>query len=124
MEELQTLITMIEKLPALALWVLIGFWAYKVLIVGSIYGLIRFIVAKAHDVLVMRRTKVIDVRPMLDEVSITNALEPLIVEIKRLRGARANGSTLYIHKSGVEFLRDALDAQFVKEAAKQEPRKP
>lgn len=44
MEEIKELINLINQLPHLAMWVLVGFWAYKVIVVGSIYGLIKFVV--------------------------------------------------------------------------------
>ncbi len=35
MEELKLLIEMVADLPQMALWVLVGFFVYKVVIVGS-----------------------------------------------------------------------------------------
>lgn len=49
LEEIKELVHLINSLPQLALWVMIGFWAYKVIIVGSVYGLIRFTVDKLHS---------------------------------------------------------------------------
>jgi hypothetical protein len=46
MDELKLLIDMVANLPSMALWVLVGFWAYKVIVIGSIYGVIRFCVSK------------------------------------------------------------------------------
>ncbi|MGI9569041.1 MAG: hypothetical protein ACR2PH_04710 [Desulfobulbia bacterium] len=44
METLQALTTIIKDLPQTALWILILFFIYKTIIVGSIYGVIRFTV--------------------------------------------------------------------------------
>ena len=46
MEELKDLMNLVKDLPALALWVLVGFWAYKVVVIGSIYGVIRYTLNK------------------------------------------------------------------------------
>lgn len=43
MEELRLLVEMVADLPHMALWVIAAFFAYKVIVVGSIYRVIRFI---------------------------------------------------------------------------------
>lgn len=48
-EELKALIAVVNSLPQLALWVAIGFWAYKVIIIGSVYGVIRLAINKAYS---------------------------------------------------------------------------
>ena len=49
MDELKLLIEMVANLPQTALWVCIGFFAYKVIVIGSIYSVIRFCVQKMYD---------------------------------------------------------------------------
>jgi len=49
MDELKLLIDMVANLPTLAVWVLVGYLAYKVVVVGSIYGVIRLLIIKGHD---------------------------------------------------------------------------
>ena len=49
LEEFKELVQLLNNLPHLALWVAAGFWAYKVIVIGSIYGLIRFAIDKLHD---------------------------------------------------------------------------
>jgi hypothetical protein len=49
MEELEQLILLIGKLPTLAIWVLVGFFAYKTIVIGSIYGVIKLAIVKLHD---------------------------------------------------------------------------
>lgn len=51
METLKQLIELIKELPDVALWVLAGYFFYKIIIVGSVYGLIKFVAQKIHDVL-------------------------------------------------------------------------
>lgn len=122
MEELKILVDMISKLPTMALWVLIGFWAYKVIIVGSIYGVIRFVVDKLHNFLVTRKTeyKNVEIRAMLDGMCISGQLAPLIYQINRLRGKDVGIDTSYIHSASVNWLRDAIDDKIAKDSLKKQ----
>lgn len=58
LEEVKELVQLINSLPHLALWVMAGFWVYKVVMIGSIYGLIHFAIDKMHDWLVKPKTVV------------------------------------------------------------------
>lgn len=111
MEELKLLIEMVANLPAMALWVLVGFWAYKVIIVGSIYGVIRFVVTK----LVEWRTFVPPVRPveykmngLLINEETTLALTAQIMRLSKTRG--------YLHQSDVFRLKEAIDGMSASES--------
>ena len=93
---------MVASLPQMALWVLIGFWAYKVVVVGSIYGLIRFCVAKLHNYMTSEKIvkfKVAGCNPINEEIAV--GLNNQI--------ARLCGNYTYIHADGVEKLRKAID---------------
>ena len=46
MEELKLLIEAIAGLPTMTLWVLVGYLVYKLAIIGSVYGLIRYAIEK------------------------------------------------------------------------------
>ena len=48
MDELKEVVGLISSLPTLATWVFVGFFAYKVVIVGSLYGTVRFVVEKIY----------------------------------------------------------------------------
>lgn len=123
MEELQVIVEMVAKLPQTALWVLIGFWAYKVMIVGSIYGVIRFVVSKAHDYLVQRKVippevKQIEVRVLVDGICIANAVDPLLAQLRRLIGMNTGIHSHYVHRQSVDWLRDAIDEKLERDRAK------
>lgn len=107
MEELKVLIGMVNQLPQLALWVLIGFWAYKVICVGSIYGIVRFIV----DRFVKWRTAPPAPQQYVIKSKTIDAdvLHLLEVQIARLAG---KGYYNYIHKNDVRWLEEALDERF------------
>jgi len=116
MEELETLVKLVANLPQMALWVAIGFWAYKVVVVGSVYGVIRFTVAKLHDYMVQRKVippevKTVEVRAMLDGLCIGGQVEPLIKQLHRVAGRGLTVPSEYIHRDSVTWLREAIDAK-------------
>lgn len=121
MEELKLLIGMVADLPALAIWVLVAFYAYKVMIIGSIYGVIRFAIDRVHSWLTTPKTKLVEVelRGTIDGMAITSRGShlALIAQIERLRG-KASGGSAYIHESDVRWLRDAIDEKLAREAGK------
>jgi hypothetical protein len=122
MEELKLLVEMVASLPSMALWVIAFFFIYKVAVVGSIYGVVRFTVGKIHDWLITRKTREIEykeIRPMLDGMCIKVATETLIAQLHRLRGKGIGIKSEYIHAQSVEWLRDAIDAKIADDAAKE-----
>lgn len=111
MDEIKQIIEMIAKLPQLAVWVLVAFWAYKVVVIGSIYGVIRLAIVKAHSWLTTPKYELIKVRPMLDRITIGGTADDLIEQIKRCR--RVTGA--YIHDSDIAWLKSAIDAKLLSE---------
>ena len=100
MEELKLLISMVNDLPALATWVLVGYLIYKITIIGSIYGVIRLLIVKTHDVLMDRKSAVKPGEILCMDDTVHAAL---IIQINRL----ATG--VYIHNSDVQKLANAID---------------
>lgn len=111
MEELKMLIEMVAELPALAIWVLIGYFVYKVFIVGSVFGIIRLFIMKAHHWLTAPKVREVQLYDMLDEFTITEHIEPLVEQVKRIRGieTRSGFRKSYIHLSDIVWLREAID---------------
>ena len=101
MEELKILVEMVASLPQMAIWVLVAFWFYKVVVIGSIFGVIRLAIIKIHDWLT--RPKVVNhklgERLAIDE----ETLLALHAQISRI------ASTNYIHMGDVNKLREAID---------------
>lgn len=116
MEELKILIEMVANLPAMALWVLIGFWIYKTLIIGSIYGVIRLAILKSHDWLTNPRSK--EVQPAVKGLVITGCMDELLDQIKRIRNRKYASNSEYVHGSDVAWLRQAIDEKIAKDAGK------
>lgn len=120
MEELELLVKMVANLPSMALWVIALFFAYKVCVVGSIYGVVRFVTA--HVILWLREKKAtpvkeVEIRPMLDGMCVGGELEPFIAQIKRVCGKNVGIKTTYIHGGSVEWLRQAIDDKIAKDVA-------
>lgn len=107
MEELKLLIEMVGKLPQTALWVLLGFWAYKVIVIGSVYGLIRFGIDKLHSWLTKPKYELVQAKVMLNGHVISNTMDELLGQLERLK--RTSGA--YIHGCDVDWLREAIDAK-------------
>lgn len=100
MEELKLLIEMVANLPALAVWVLAGYLAYKVAIVGSIYGVIRLAITKLYE----WKTAKVETQIRLGVNTINeDVAEAIKLQLTRLFG---NG---YIQYSDVAKLRQAID---------------
>lgn len=113
MEELKLLVEMVAGLPSLALWVIAAFFAYKVVVIGSIYGVIRFVAGRMFDWLQARKVEVkeVEVRPMLDGLTIRAAIDPLMAQLHRLRGRGVGIKSEFIHDDSVAWLREAIDAK-------------
>lgn len=118
MDELKLLIGMVNDLPALAIWVLVAFYAYKVVIIGSVYGVIRLAIMKMHDWLTS--PKRLDVIPQIEGFTIRATMPALIAQLHRVRGKGINGGTEYIHGADIDWLREAIDDKIAKDQARKE----
>lgn len=121
MEELKELLHVVSGLPTLALWALAAFFAYKVSILISLYGVIRFIAIKVHDMYVTRCTTAMtrEVWPSIKGMIIPGNVETLLTILQSIRGqghrsrfanspsGRAHASD-YIHESDVDWLQQAV----------------
>ena len=119
MESLKLLVEMVASLPTMAVWVIIGYFIYKIFIVGSVYGVIRFVTQKIHDVIVAKKTEaarpVHDVTPMLDGMVITGEKEHFLFQLRRIAGKGTGIKSDYIHHASVEWLRGAIDDKIAKD---------
>lgn len=118
MEELKLLVDMVAHLPQMALWVIAAFWAYKVCVVGSVYGVIRLAILKAHSWLTTPKHELRNIRPMLDGMVITGTVEELIGQLRRIAGKGTGIRSKYIHRCSVDWLREAIDEKIAREEGK------
>lgn len=112
MDELKLLIEMVANLPTLAVWVLVGYLVYKIVVIGSIYGLIRFGIDKLHNWLTSPARKSVEIRVLLDGEVMGASMEPLIAQLRRIKKANLH----FIHESEVDWLRQAIDDRITKDA--------
>ena len=117
MEELKLLIEMVKGLPQMALWVVVLFFAYKVAVVGSIFGLIKLGINKLHSYFTTPKheLKTVDVTAELEDITIRECYSDLLRQIKRLVGRTTSIPTDYIHKGDVKWLRAAIDEKLERE---------
>jgi hypothetical protein len=129
MEELRLLISMVANLPQMAIWVLVGYLVYKISVIGSIYGVIRFAIAKVVEYLTLRtkekteqihRSENIEIKATIEGMCITkdNTHRALIAQLDRLRGKGTGIESQYIHDRSVNWLREAIDAKEREDLAK------
>lgn len=118
MEELKQLVELIKGLPALAIWVLVGFFIYKTLIIGSIYGLIRFGIDRLHSWLVTPKTELVRVESRIKDITLEADMESLLSQLRRLRAGywhhkfgelKEHGR--FIGDDEVTWLKKAIDNQ-------------
>lgn len=123
MEELKMLVQMVADLPNAALWVIAALFAYKVCIVGSIYGVIRLAIVKTHDWLTTPRHELrrvtVEMEGTIRGMVITDHHEAFIAQLHRLRGKAVGIQSNYLHGQSVEWLRQAIDDKEAKDAAKE-----
>lgn len=101
MEELKLIIEMIANLPQMALWVLAGFWAYKVIVIGSVYGVIRLGINKAYDWLTAPKKYSFDGIVAGESAKLT-----LMAELHRLQSLMQSN---YLDQRHVQIMKEALD---------------
>jgi uncharacterized membrane protein YhiD involved in acid resistance len=117
MDELKLLIEMVSNLPSLAVWVLVGYLFYKIAVVGSIYGLLRFGIEKLHDWLVTRKTRTEEVSLALEGRIIATNREEFLAQLRRMTNILNGGPSPYIHSDTTAWLRAAIDDKIAKDQA-------
>lgn len=123
MDELKLVLDIIQSLPDMALWALVVIYFYKVTIVGSIYGVIRYLANKWHDYAVTKKAEQI-LPPRVHEIHFADILQGITVngdstmaqlvrQIQRLQSKK--GKDNFIDKNTVAWLRDAIDEKLEKD---------
>lgn len=107
MEELKEILHIIAGLPSLTVWVLVGFLVYKLAVIGSVYGTIRFGIQQFVVWRASSNTRTFRMGSRLIDEAASEALQGQIV--------RLASNTGYIHHSDVIRLQRAIDAMLEKE---------
>lgn len=128
MDELRRLIELVGALPHDVLLILAGYMVYKLAIVGSIYGVIRFVTKQLFDWLKLLgsrprtsvkpdvEVKTVELRATIDGLCICtdSTNHAVIAQLMRIRGRRTKGSQ-YIHHRDADWLREAIDEKEAKD---------
>lgn len=113
MEELKLLVEMVAGLPSMVLWVVAFFFVYKVIVIGSVYGVIRFVTQKLYEWGVSERRK--EIRPMLDGICIHGTVNGVMDQLNRVAGRGTGIGGKYIHNVSVKWLEEAIDDKIEKD---------
>ena len=84
MEELQQLANIINSLPQLAIYIFLAFFCYKIVVIGSVFSLIKLTVNKVYDYYVTRTVEYTvdtDTDIMLTSKSTRDSLVGLLKEV-------------------------------------------
>jgi len=100
MEVLKELMEVVKDMPDMALWVLAGFGAYKLFVLGSIYGIVRLAIVKIHSGLIAASTT--EVFEMCES---RKTYMDLVYQIRRLR----DPWTKSINNKEVEALKKLIE---------------
>jgi hypothetical protein len=110
MEELKDLIHAIAGLPTLTVWILVGYLVYKLAIVGSMYGVIRYAIQQ----FVVWRTGAMTRQFKMG----SRMIDESVAELVQTQIIRLCSGTGYIHASDAMRLKKAIDLMFETEAKK------
>ena len=105
MEELKELVSAVAGLPNAAMWVVAALLTYKVSVLISIYGTIRFVVSKAVEAYI--KAKDVQLKPK--ELNVGNAVISEAVSSLLLAQIARISNSGYIHASDVQRLAATID---------------
>ena len=111
MDELKLLIEMVADLPQMALWVLIGFFIYKCVVIGSIYGVLRLLINRLHSWLTTPREKLIQSKKMIDDIVCLVDPDDVINELRRVSPSGT------VHPHHLRWIREAISEKKSRESA-------
>lgn len=119
MDELKEILQLVGDVSVLTAWVLAGYLAYKLALIGSIYGLVRFGLGRLFDWLQQRKVEYKEIRLLLDGEVISGVQENNFISLlKQIKQKVPSDSTglLYIHGSHIEWLRTAMNEKLERDS--------
>lgn len=106
------LMGLVSHLPEYTLWILIGLLAYKVVIIGSVYGIIRLAINKFHDWATKPKTQEVQYSIAGKLIGGKDAVTRLnmILDSVRIRdtGDKSRYVSEYLHDSDLTWLETAI----------------
>jgi len=134
MEELRQLVEILKEVPTMGMVVLGGYLLYKLVIVGSVFGVVRLLITKSTGIFTARTNTKLEANrqkadqqkrehdlqsseyaySLLKNITIDDRLPELMLQLRRLRGIGSGGSA-YIHSRDIKWLREAIDAKKIED---------
>lgn len=104
MDELKLIVETVAGLPTLTVWVLCGYLIYKLAVIGSIYGVIRYGIEKFVEWRTMPPPVPAPIQYKLSGFAINEDVAlALTAQLQRLSGSG------YIHTTDIKKLQKAID---------------
>lgn len=116
-EELKQILGIIKDVPHMVMWVLAGLLLYKVVYVGSIFGIIRLFILKGYEYLKFCESKPTIIHHKIDRYFITHdgTFDRFIDLIRTLRTRESRGlQSEYIHKQDIRYLENLIAEDLIK----------
>ena len=116
MDELKVLIEALAEMPTLAIWVVAMYFFFKIVVIGSVYGVIRYVTMQIHDWAVKKKEPDLIVKQnnmVLDGKFITS-LRDDPSEFERLMKRLPARDLSYIFESDINMVHVALDEYFIR----------
>lgn len=92
MDLLERVIGLVKDIPDMAIWVLAGIFLYKTIIVGSIFGILKLLIIKGHDVFTGERIVYHSIRNLTYGDGSRRALDELLRELMDNHGKIGYGT--------------------------------
>jgi len=111
MEEIESIIKAVAGLPNMAIWALVIFYGYKVTVIGSVYGVVRFVISKGLEAYTSPKREQINIA--VDEIIYCTSKAHLIGELQRIIPPGYQGSAQA--NEYVKWLSDAITQKLEKD---------
>ena len=130
MEELKQLADILKELPTLGFLILGGYFMYKLVIVGSIFAVIKLVVTRLTDMVSKGKTEATKIKQTeldnealardykrLKELKITGVMPELMELLTDIKNNEAIGgrSWNYVNSSDLKWVREAIDQRIERE---------
>lgn len=120
-DELKQLMDVFKDAPNVVIWLVVGFFVYKLVmylsVTGVAYKIASLLITKAHNAYISERPtqrKVTSIHGF-DEITLTDCLPELMKQLRRIRGKGLTITSRYIHEQSVDWLKEAIDDKEAKD---------
>ncbi len=116
MDDLKILIEALAKMPTLAIWVVAMYFAFKIAVIGSVYGVIRYVAMQVHDWAVKKKEPDVKIQQhnIVLEGKLITSLREDPEELHRLFRRLPARDLDYIFNTDIKMVHKALDEYFTR----------